>query len=212
MTLPSIIWRSLLAWYCLFVDNTSIGLLGYWSSFTVMKISRSYIWDKKSVCLIFKIIFWNKGHMYTTYFLVSFLPHGVYSGWGIVVSLLVRPYIRPYVRTSAKFLISNDIFVFFETITSVVLEDFKKFWKKWFFWPTSPFFWPFYPIFKGLFGARCKSGDLCWHGFVCRFWIYIVVRLDFFLFSKKVFFGPPEYLENKKLIKGLKMEFLVSIS
>ena len=29
---------------------------------------------------------------------LPFLPRVVYSGWGIVVSLLVRPYVRPYVR------------------------------------------------------------------------------------------------------------------
>ena len=39
---------------------------------------------------------------------IHFLPRGVYSGWGIVVSLLVRPYVRP----SQTFLISNDIFGF----------------------------------------------------------------------------------------------------
>ena len=42
--------------------------------------------------------------------------------------------------------------------------------------------WPFFFIYKGLPGARCKSGYLCWRGFVCRFWIYVVVRPDLFLF------------------------------
>ena len=32
----------------------------------------------------------------------TFLPRGVYSGWGIVVIVLVRPYVRPYIRTYVR--------------------------------------------------------------------------------------------------------------
>ena len=35
-------------------------------------------------------------------FLISFLPRGVYSGWGIVVTVLVRQYVRTYVRMSVR--------------------------------------------------------------------------------------------------------------
>ena len=44
----------------------------------------------------------------------SFLPRRVYSEWDIVVSLLVRPSVCVYISTE-HFLISNDIFGFFES-------------------------------------------------------------------------------------------------
>ena len=115
-----------------------------------------------------------------------FLPRGVYSGWGIVVSLLVRtsvrPYVRPYVRPSEIFF---EIFFFLDRhIGSSWL--FFYFLKKMIFCVCHALFLTIFLIFKGLLGARCKSGDLCWKGFVCRFWIYIVVRPDLvFAFFKK---------------------------
>ena len=76
-------------------------------------------------------------------------------------------------------------FCFCGILTLVVLDDFFIFWKNDFLGLPCPFLTIFL-IYKGLLGARCKSGDLCWKGFVCRFWIYIVVRQDFFLlFWKK---------------------------
>ena len=57
---------------------------------------------------------------------------------------------------------------------------FFHFWKKMIFWACHALFLTIFLIYKGLLGARCKSGDLCWKGFVFRFWIYIVVRPDFF--------------------------------
>ena len=93
-------------------------------------------------------------------FLGPFLPRRVYSGWGVVVSLLVRLYVRP----SPKFLISN-IFCFLDHHISSSWR-FLQFWKKWFFWPTTPFFWPFFPIYKGLLGAlQVRRYMLAWFCF-----------------------------------------------
>ena len=62
----------------------------------------------------------GRGKILSLLFL-SFLPRGVYSGWGIVVSLLVRTYVRTYVPKIFDF---KWYFWFFGTIISIVLEDF----------------------------------------------------------------------------------------
>ena len=129
------------------------------------------------------------------FFIDHFLPSGVHSGWGIVVSLLVRPYVRPYVSTYVRpknFWFQMIFLVFWDHHISSSWR-FLKFLSKVVFWADHALFWPFFPIYKGLLGARCKSGELCWHGIVCRFWIYIVVCPDvFFIFSKKVFVSPTD--------------------
>ena len=118
----------------------------------------------------------------------SFLPRGVYSGWGIVVTILVRPYVRPYVRP--KFFLR--FLVFWDPHVGSSWRFFH-FLKKMIFWACHALFLTIFLIYKGLLGARCKSGDLCWKGFVCRFWIYIVVRPDlFFAFLKKAFVSPAD--------------------
>ena len=116
------------------------------------------------------------------------LPRGVYSRWGIVVTVLVRTYVRPYVRP--KFFLR--FLVFWDPHVGSSWRFFH-FLKKMIFWACHALFLTIFLIYKGLLGARCKSGDLCWKGFVCRFWIYIVVRPDlFFAFLKKAFVGPAD--------------------
>ena len=101
-----------------------------------------------------------------------------------------RTYVLPYVRPSEIFF--GD-FCFFGILMLVVLDYFFIFWKKWSLVPATPFFLTIFLIYKGVLGARCKSGDLCWKGFVCRFWIYIVVCPDlFFAFLKKTFLSPAD--------------------
>ena len=84
-------------------------------------------------------------------------------------------------------LISNDIFGFWHHHISGSWRSLKVL-EKVIFWADHALFLPLFVIYKWLLGVCCKSGDLCWHGFVCWFWIYIVVRLDiFFHFFKKCF-------------------------
>ena len=130
----------------------------------------------------------------------SFLPRGVYSGWGIVVTVLVRtsvrtsvcPYVRPYVRTYVRPKFFLRFLVFWDPHVCSSWRFFH-FLKKMIFWACHALFLTIFLIYKGLLGVRCKSGDLCWKGFVCRFWIYIVVRPDlFFAFLKKAFVSPAD--------------------
>ena len=126
------------------------------------------------------------------YSIKPFLPRGVYSGWGIVVTVLVRTYVRTYVRpyVRPKFFLR---FLFFWDPHVGSSWRFFHFLKKMIFWACHALFLTIFLIYKGLLGARCKSGDLCWKGFVCRFWIYIVVRPDlFFAFLKKAFVSPAD--------------------
>ena len=122
----------------------------------------------------------------------SFLPRGVYSGWGIVVTVLVRTYVRTYVRPYVRPKFFLRFLVFWDPHVGSSWRFFH-FLKKMIFWACHALFLTIFLIYKGLLGARCKSGDLCWKGFVCRFWIYIVVRPDlFFAFLKKAFVSPAD--------------------
>ena len=71
----------------------------------------------------------------------SFLPRGVYSGWGIVVTVLVRtsvrPYVRPYVRPSEIFF---GIFGFLGSSSWQFLTIFSFFEKNDFLGLPRPFF------------------------------------------------------------------------
>ena len=86
---------------------------------------------------------------------MHFLPRGVYSGWGIVVTVLVRTYVRTYVRTSVRNFFWD--FCFFVILTLVVLDDFFIFWKKWFFGPATPFFWPFFWYIRAYSGHAARQ-------------------------------------------------------
>ena len=88
-----------------------------------------------------------------------------------------RTSVRTYVRTSVpKIFDFKWYFWFFGTITSVVLEDFKNFWKKWFFGQTTPFFTIFTPQ------SLLRMG-------YCRHYSYIrtYVRQQKFLISNDIF-------------------------
>ena len=99
-----------------------------------------------------------------------------------------RTYVRTYVRP--KFFLR--FLVFWDPHVGSSWRFFH-FLKKMIFWACHALFLTIFLIYKGLLGARCKSGDLCWKGFVCRFWIYIVVRPDlFFAFLKKAFVSPAD--------------------
>ena len=104
-----------------------------------------------------------------------------------------RTYVRTYIRTSVihpKFFLR--FLVFWDPHVGSSWRFFH-FLKKMIFWACHALFLTIFLIYKGLLGARCKSGDLCWKGFVCRFWIYIVVRPDlFFAFLKKAFVSPAD--------------------
>ena len=84
----------------------------------------------------------------------SFLPRRVYYGWGIVVTVLVCPYIRTYVRTYVRthigtYISTEFVLIFFlggGIVMLVVLDEFFIFWKKWFFGPVTPFFGHFSDI------------------------------------------------------------------
>ena len=120
---------------------------------------------------------------------VSFLPCGVYSGWIIFVTLLI--YVYTSVRKNFWFQMIFLAFWHHHISSSWLSLKFLK--KSDFLGGPRPRFWQFFLIYKGLLGACCKSGDLCWHGFVCRFWNYIVLCPDVvFIFSKKVFVGPTD--------------------
>ena len=114
----------------------------------------------------------------------EFTPDGVLSS----LYSYVRPYVRTYVRP--KFFLR--FLVFWDPHVGSSWRFFH-FLKKMIFWACHALFLTIFLIYKGLLGARCKSGDLCWKGFVCRFWIYIVVRPDlFFAFLKKAFVSPAD--------------------
>ena len=104
-----------------------------------------------------------------SFYPVEFTPDGVLSSLYLYVGRYVRP---------SEFFWD---FLIFGIIMSVVLH----FLKKLIFWAGHAPFLNIFLTYKGLVGARYKSGDLCWNGFVCRFGNYIVVRLDLFSFFQK---------------------------
>ena len=107
-----------------------------------------------------------------------------------------RTSVRPYVRPSVRPYVRPKFFLRFLGFWDPHVGSswrFFHFLKKKNFRACHALFLTIFLIFKGLLGARCKSGDLCWKGFVCRFWIYIVVRPDhFFAFLKKAFVSPAD--------------------
>ena len=92
----------------------------------------------------------------------EFTPDGVLSS----LYPSVRPFVRTYVRP--KFFLR---FLFFWDRHVGSSWRFFHFLKKMIFWACHALFLAIFLIYKGLLGARCKSGDLFWHSVVWRFWI-----------------------------------------
>ena len=115
------------------------------------------------------------------------------------MSLLRKGYCSHCTRMSVRTNVFTDVRDFFEIfwcffgiVKLVVLEDFSFFENNDIFGLPRPFL-AIFLIYKGLLGTGCKSGDLHWKVFVCRLWIYIVVRPDLlFPFLKKAFVGPAD--------------------
>ena len=106
-----------------------------------------------------KVLLRGQGGKILSLLFLSFLPRGVYSGWGIVVSLLVRTSVRPYVRPSQKFLISNDIFGFLGPSHQQFLKIFKIFEKSDFLGRPRPFFDHFFQYIRG-YSGRAASQEI----------------------------------------------------
>ena len=83
-------------------------------------------------------------------------------------------FVRPYVSMSAKNFDLKWYFCFFGIIISVVLDNFKNFWKKKISWAAHALFCHFLKYIKSYLGRAANQG--IYTGFVYRFWIYIVVR------------------------------------
>ena len=128
-----------------------------------------YLQWLKKVSNITKLhIFWVLRH---------FLPHGVYSGWGIVVTVLVRTSVRTFVQNFFW------DFWFFGILNLVVLDDFFIFWKKWFFGPAMPFFWPFFWLHFWRFlppSMRFKMEQKSLNMLLTfgRFWNWLLIDFD----------------------------------
>ena len=117
---------------------------------------------------------------FNPFYPAEFTPDGVLSS--------LYSYVHPYVRR--KFFLRFLAFWDHQVSSS---WRFFHFLKKMIFWAGHALFLTIFSIYKGLLGACCKKGDLGWNGFVCRFWIYKVVRPDlFFVFFKKAFVSPTD--------------------
>ena len=119
-----------------------------------------------------------------TWWTITFLPRGVYSGWCIVIAVLVRM----SVCTSVQ----NFFWDFCFFLDRPVLDDFFIFWKKWFFEAITPFFYHFSDI-QGLTWGRCKSGFMLERFCSQILNLHSATPGPFFLaFLKKALVGPAD--------------------
>ena len=95
----------------------------------------------KSLNLDFNLFLGYYSYTFLCFMLIYILlPRGVYSRWGIVVTVLVRPYVRTYVRDVRPSEIFFEIFVFLGSSRWQFLTIFSFFEKNDFLGLPRPFF------------------------------------------------------------------------